>query len=64
MRTVSPKHPKGEEPPRTLGDDLRLLRRIFLTGYGYFVDGRRIRKEFYEKQRLKGKVYIDEIDWI
>ncbi len=64
MRTVSPKHPKGEEPRRTLGDDLRLLRRIFSTCLEYFVHGRRIRKEFYEKQRLKQKIYIDEIDWI
>ena len=64
MRTVSAKHPKGQEPPRTLGDDLRLLRRIVSTGYEYFFHGRRIRKEFYEKQRLKRKIYIDEIDWI
>ena len=64
MRTVSPKHPKGQEPPRTLGDNLRLLYRIFATGYGYLVHGRRIRKEFYDKQRLKQKIYIDEIDWI
>ena len=64
MRTVSPKHPKGQEPPRTFGDNLRLLFRIFATGYGYFLYGRGIRKEFYDKQRLKQKVYIDEIDWI
>lgn len=62
MRTVSAKHPKGQEPPRTLRDDLSLIRRIASTGYEYFVHGRRIRKEFYKKQRLKQKIYIDEND--
>ncbi len=64
MRTISAKHPKGQEPPRTLGDSVRLLHRIFSTGVEYFVKGRRIRGEFYQKQKIKEKIYIDEIDWI
>lgn len=64
MRTTSAKHPKGQEPPRTLGDSVRLLHRIFSAGVEYFVKGRRIRREFYQKQKMREKIYIDEIDWI
>ena len=64
MRTISAKHPKGQVPPRTLEDSVRLLLRIFSTGVEYFVKGGRIRRDFYQKQKVKEKIYIDEIDWI
>jgi hypothetical protein len=41
-------HPKGQEPPRTLGDSVRLLHRISSTGVESFVNGRRILRDFYQ----------------
>ena len=64
MRTVSAKHPKGEEPPRNFGDDVRLLIRIAMMGFDYFVRGRKLRNAFYERQRKKEKLYIDDPGWI
>jgi hypothetical protein len=63
MRTISAKHAKGQEPPRTLGDTLRLLCRIAAMGFAYLVKGRKIRREFYRRQRAGEKMYIDEIDY-
>lgn len=64
MRTISAKHPKGQEPPRTLGDSLRLLVRIALMGVDYVFKGRKLRNAFYARQRTKEKLYIDDPGWI
>lgn len=60
MRTISAKHPKGQEPPRRIGDDLRLIRYILTTAWEYFVVGYRIRKRWYAKQRAREKYYVDD----
>ena len=61
MRTLSAKPAKGEEPPRTLGDDLQLLRMIVTMGWEYLLgEGRRVRKRFYARQRRGEKFYVDE----
>jgi len=64
MRTVSAKHPKGQEPPRTFMDNVRLLVRIASMGIDYLFKGHKLRKAFYERQRAKEKIYIDDPDWI
>lgn len=64
MRTISAKYPKGQEPPRTLADNLRLLRRIVSMGLDYAIQGRRIRKAFYVRQRARQKLYIDDPEWL
>ena len=60
MRTVSPKPKKGEEPARTLLDDLRLLLYIAQIALHYVVAGRPIRKKFRELQRTGGKFYVED----
>jgi hypothetical protein len=60
MRTISPKYAKGSEPPRTLADDLRVLRYILFAGFNYLFVGRRIRKEWWAKKRRGEKYYVDE----
>lgn len=64
MRTISAKHPKGQEPPRTFVDNLRLLWRIVSMGLDYLVKGRRIRKAFYQRQRAGEKLYVDDPGWL
>lgn len=63
MRTISAKHPKGQEPPRTFADDVRLLVRMASMAIDYLVKGRRLRNEFYVRQRAKEKLYIDDPGW-
>lgn len=63
MRTISAKYPKGQEPPRTIGDNLRLLRRIVSMGLDYLLKGRHVRKAFYQRQRAGQKLYVDDPEW-
>ena len=60
MRTISAKHPKGQEPARRLVDNVRLIRYIVSTGLNYLMAGHRIRKGWYAKQRAGQKYYVDE----
>lgn len=60
MRTTSASPPKGEEPPRTLRDDLVLLWGIAGMLLDYFWNGRRVRREFRARQRAGEKYWVDE----
>lgn len=60
MRTVSAKHPKGQEPERGVIDDLKLLAYIVRTGLHYLVAGRPIRRAWLARQRAREKYYLDE----
>ena len=61
MRTVSARHEKGKEPPRSLADDLRLLATIFSMGWGRVLRGRQIRREFRRCRQEKRKLYLEDI---
>ena len=61
MRPISSQAKKGAEPTRTLADDLALLSHILRVAYSYFFAGRGIRKEFLRRQRLRLKLYVDEV---
>ena len=60
LRTISAKYPKGQEPPRRLADNLRLIWYIIRTGFDYLVVGHPIRKAWYARQRAYEKYYVDE----
>lgn len=59
MRTTDAKPAKGAEPQRTVADDLRVLLHIARMAIDYLWTGRRIRKEFFARQRAGEKYYVD-----
>ena len=61
MRTLSAKPGKGQEQPRGLADDVRLLWTIIQMGFDYLLgEGRRVRKKFYARRRAGEKYFVDE----
>lgn len=60
MRTISPRYEKGSEPPRTLLDELRVIRYIVSAGANYLFAGRRIRREWMARKRRGEKYFVDE----
>ncbi len=60
MRTLSGNYPKGQEPPRRLRDDLRLVGTIVRMLADYLVRGRRIRRLFHARQHALQKLFVDE----
>ncbi len=61
MRTLSAKPGKGQERPRGLADDFRLLSTIVQMGWDYLLgEGRRVRRKFFAKQGAGEKYFIDE----
>lgn len=60
MRTTSATAGKGAEPPRGPLDDLALLWSIAAMLFDYLWVGRRVRREFFARQRAGDKYYVDE----
>jgi len=61
MRTLSAKPGKGQEQPRRLADNVRLLWTIVQMGFHYlFGEGRVVRKKFYASQRAGEEYFVDE----
>ncbi len=59
MRTISAKHPKGQEPQSRITDNARLIFYICRVALDYFIVGHRIRRKFALLQRSGGKFYLD-----
>ena len=63
MRTLSAKPGKGQEQPRGLADDVRLLWTIVRMGWDYLVgEGRTVRKRFHARQQSGEKYFVDEVE--
>lgn len=62
MRTVSAQPRKGQERPRSLIQDARLLADILSAVYGYLIRGRRIRRAFHRCRRDGRQFYVEDSD--
>ena len=62
MRTFSAQYQKGDEPPRRLAADLRLLLTILSMACHWLLRGRQIRRRFRSCRQAQSKLHVEDLE--